>query len=57
MDARNAAGKRKSTSATPEKLARGHGAWREVPSLDDSTVLPSLAEIAEQQKAAMPDGG
>lgn len=32
MQAWNAAGKKKSTSATPEKLAAGHGAWTEVDS-------------------------
>lgn len=30
LDARNARGKRKKTSATAEKLASGHGLWVEV---------------------------
>ena len=30
MQAWNAAGKKKKTSATPEKLAAGHGQWKEV---------------------------
>jgi hypothetical protein len=30
MDARNAQGRKKKTSATPQKLADGHGAWRRV---------------------------
>ena len=30
MQAWNAHGKKKKTSATPEKLAAGHGAWKEV---------------------------
>ena len=30
MECRNAEGKKRPTSATPDKLAAGHGAWKRV---------------------------
>lgn len=55
MDVRKPDGKKKKTSATAENLASGHGAWREVDSLDPSTVLPTPEEIKAASLAAMPD--